>query len=183
MSNMLHVTNVPTTAHEADLRQLFAKFGMVRSARLIPCTPPDSAVTTGLIEMETEQQGAAAVAAVDGVQLGDRILAVEWASTRHVTDADQSSLFLPMNMTADEPNAAGQVITPSVPARFITHDRPETPPRTVWNLHVVPQSEMGNWGPFTPSTSDRAGHGVVSEGIPLDEEVEPSSKPLRGLDR
>jgi hypothetical protein len=173
MSNILHVTNVPTTAKEDDLRQLFAKFGVVQSARLIPCTPPDSAVTTGLIEMETEQQGAAAVAAVDGVQLGDRILAVGWASTRHVTDADQSSLFLPMNMTADEPTAAGQVIAPSVPARFITHDQHATAPRTVWNLHVVPLSEMGNWGPFEPSASDRAGHGVVSEEIPLDKEVEP----------
>ena len=173
MSNMLHVTNVPTTADEDNLRQLFAKFGGIQSARLIPCMPPDSAVTTGLIEMDTEQQGDAAIAALDKVQLGDRILAVGWASTRHKTDADQSSLFTPMNMTSDEPIAAGQVIASSVPARFITHGQPGTVPHAVWNLHVLPLGEMGNWGPFVPSTSDRAGHGVVSEGIPLDEEVKP----------
>jgi RNA recognition motif-containing protein len=173
MSNLLHVTNVPTTAKEDDLRQLFARFGMVQSARIIPCMPPDSVFITGLIEMDTEQQGDAAIAGLDGVQLGDRLLAVGWASTRHKTDADRSSLFSPMNMTSDEPIAAGQVIAPSVPARFITHAQHGTVPGTVWNLHVLPFSEMGNWGPFVPSTSDRAGHRVVSEGIPLDEEVKP----------
>ena len=173
MSNMLHVTNVPTTSDEDNLRQLFAKFGGIQSARLIPCMPPDSGFATGLIEMDTEQQGDAAIAALDGVRLGDRILAVEWASTRHETDADHSSLFSPMNMTSDEPIAAGQVIASSIPARFITHAQQGTVPGTVWNLHVVPFGEMGNWGPFVPSTSDRAGHGVVSEGIPLDDEVKP----------
>jgi hypothetical protein len=102
VSNKLYVTNVPISVDDGDLRQLFASYGTVHKPQVFSLSWSRSSSKAGLVEMGSDQEGDAAIAGLDGREYGGRLLTVTWATTRNETDATHSSLFGPMNMTADD---------------------------------------------------------------------------------
>jgi hypothetical protein len=95
--NKLYVTNVPIVV---DLRVLFGGYGTVLSSRVVTFGGDGS--KTAIVEMATAGEAAEAVASLDGGTQGGRVITVCPATARHQSDADHTSLFGPMNMTADK---------------------------------------------------------------------------------
>jgi hypothetical protein len=100
MSFKLYITHVPILT---DLRVLLAPFGAVRDSRMINISPSEGGTKSALVEMDSEEAGTAAIAALDGRMNAGQVLHVCRATARHETDADHTSLFGPMNMTPDAP--------------------------------------------------------------------------------
>jgi cold-inducible RNA-binding protein len=82
MATRLYVGNLPYTADEQQLRQVFAAFGDVVEVHLV--TDRDSGQSKGFafVEMSTNQAAADAIASLTGTQLGDRTLTVNEAKPR-----------------------------------------------------------------------------------------------------
>lgn len=166
MSNKLYVTNVPITVDDGDLRQLFASYGTVHSLQVFVRSGSQLSSKAGLVEMDSDQEGDAAITGLDGRQYDDRLLTVTWASTRNETDAAHSSLFGPMNMTADDPPHERRGVRPVDSG----NDRHGGIPYIVGDAAVSAHSAPGDWGPFVPAASERAIRGMISEGTPVGQE-------------
>lgn len=82
MATRLYVGNLPYSADEQQLRQLFAEYGDVVDVRII--TDRDSGQSKGFafVEMSTEDASRNAIAALNGTLLGDRTLTVSEARPR-----------------------------------------------------------------------------------------------------
>jgi RNA recognition motif-containing protein len=82
MASRLYVGNLPYTADEQQLRQVFAAFGDVVEVRIV--TDRDSGQSKGFafVEMTTNQAAADAITSLNGTQLGDRTLTVNEAKPR-----------------------------------------------------------------------------------------------------
>src|SRR3990172_2248657 len=82
MVTKLYVGNLSYTTGEADLQQLFAKAGPVKSVALI--TDRDTGRSKGFafVEMETQADAQKAISMFNGTQLGDRTLTVNVAKPR-----------------------------------------------------------------------------------------------------
>lgn len=82
MATRLYVGNLPYTAEEQQLRQMFAAFGEVVEVRLV--TDRDSGQSKGFafVEMSTDEAARNAIASLNGTQLGDRTLTVSEAKPR-----------------------------------------------------------------------------------------------------
>jgi RNA recognition motif-containing protein len=82
MATRLYVGNLPYTAEEQQLRQMFAEFGEVVEVRLV--TDRDSGQSKGFafLEMSTDEAARNAIASLNGTQLGDRTLTVNEAKPR-----------------------------------------------------------------------------------------------------
>jgi RNA recognition motif-containing protein len=104
MPGKLHIANLNCTTTDRDLERLFAGHGTVRSARVTTAAASDRSAGSGIVEMGTDDEGDAAIVALDGRPFRGHPLFVNWATTRNETDAAHSSLFGPMNMTADAPS-------------------------------------------------------------------------------
>jgi len=78
LSKKLYVGNLPFSATEADLRQLFEQHGTVSSVSLINDRETGRPRGFGFVEMD-DTGGAAAVAALDGKNFGGRTLRVNEA--------------------------------------------------------------------------------------------------------
>jgi hypothetical protein len=102
VSIKLHITHLSPAATDSDVERLFSAHGRVLAARV--STHPDAGppAESAIVEMESESAAAAAVRALDGSEFAGRALAVAPATRRNETDAAGTSLFGPMNMTADD---------------------------------------------------------------------------------
>ncbi len=79
MTKKLYVGNLPFTATEDELRELFSKHGTVHSITLITDRDTGRPRGFGFVEMENHQ---AAITALDGYEMGGRALRVNEAEER-----------------------------------------------------------------------------------------------------
>jgi cold-inducible RNA-binding protein len=77
----IYVGNLPFTATDAEVRELFAAHGTVNSVSLITDRETGRPRGFGFVEMDDEE-GAAAIGALDGQDLGGRTLRVNEAKPR-----------------------------------------------------------------------------------------------------
>ncbi|TMA36220.1 MAG: RNA-binding protein [Deltaproteobacteria bacterium] len=77
----IYVGNLPFTATDADLSQLFAKHGEVRSASVVMDRESGRSRGFGFVEMDAAN-ASSAIAALDGCDLGGRSLRVNEAESK-----------------------------------------------------------------------------------------------------
>lgn len=75
----LYVGNLPYSTRDEELRELFAPYGTVASAKVIMDNQTGRSRGFGFVEFDDSAQGQAAIAAMNGRELGGRALAVNEA--------------------------------------------------------------------------------------------------------
>ncbi|MFH1682120.1 MAG: RNA-binding protein [Candidatus Eisenbacteria bacterium] len=81
----LYVGNLSFSATEDEIRELFAKHGTVRSVNLITDRDTGRPRGFGFVEMD-DAEAAAAISALNGLELGGRNLTVSEAKPRGDSD-------------------------------------------------------------------------------------------------
>jgi RNA recognition motif-containing protein len=82
MSKKLYVGNLPFSATEDELRELFARHGSVDSVKVIMDRETGRPRGFAFVEMSESSAGADAIRALDGTQLGGRSLKVNEAQDK-----------------------------------------------------------------------------------------------------
>ena len=82
MGKKLYVGNLSYTVDSSELEQLFAQHGQVVSAQIINDRDTGRSKGFGFVEMATDQEATAAVAALNGQQHNGRALTVNEARPR-----------------------------------------------------------------------------------------------------
>ena len=82
MSGKIYVGNLPWSTTSADLEQMFAPHGPVRSAEVISDRETGRSRGFGFVEMETNEGLQAAIAALNGHEMNGRPLTVNEARER-----------------------------------------------------------------------------------------------------
>ncbi len=82
MSQKLYVGNLSYDVSSSDLEQLFAAHGTVQSATVIADRDTGRSKGFGFVEMSSNDEAAAAIAALDGTEHGGRSLKVNEAKPR-----------------------------------------------------------------------------------------------------
>ncbi len=75
----LYVGNLPYSTRDEELRELFAEFGTVASAKVIMDNQTGRSRGFGFVEFDDAAQAQAAIAAMNGREVGGRALAVNEA--------------------------------------------------------------------------------------------------------
>src|SRR5881628_1936918 len=79
MGKRLYVGNLPFSATDESLRQMFKQAGQVESARIITDRDTGRSKGFGFVEMSTEQEAADAITKFNGVEVEGRSLTVNEA--------------------------------------------------------------------------------------------------------
>jgi len=79
----LYVGNLAFATTDAELRQAFAEYGDVASARVVFDRDTGRSRGFGFVEMADSEQGKAALAGLNGSELQGRTLRVNEANARH----------------------------------------------------------------------------------------------------
>jgi len=79
MGNKLYVGNLPFSATDDGLREMFAQAGQVESARIITDRDTGRSKGFGFVEMSTEQEASEAIKKFNGKELDGRALTVNEA--------------------------------------------------------------------------------------------------------
>ena len=79
MGNKLYVGNLPYSVNDGSLQDLFAPHGTVRSAKVIMDRDSGRSKGFGFVEMGSDQEAQAAIAALNGKDSGGRSLTVNEA--------------------------------------------------------------------------------------------------------
>jgi len=82
MSKRVYVGNLAYSVSSSDLRQLFAPFGTVQSAEVISDRATGQSKGFGFVEMASDEQAEAAIAALNGKDHAGRPLTVNEARPR-----------------------------------------------------------------------------------------------------
>ena len=82
MSTKLYVGNLAFTTSSAEIQTLFAQAGTVESVSLIEDRETGRSRGFGFVEMQTKEEGAAAISQFNGKELGGRALTVNEAKPR-----------------------------------------------------------------------------------------------------
>ena len=82
MAKKIYVGNLPWSTTSAELEQMFAEHGAVRSAEVISDRETGRSRGFGFVEMETEEGMNQAVQALNGKDMGGRPLTVNEARER-----------------------------------------------------------------------------------------------------
>jgi len=82
MSKKIYVGNLPFTASESEVRELFAAHGSVDSVSLVEDRDTGRPRGFGFVEMSDDNAARTAINALDGTTLGDRVLKVNEARPR-----------------------------------------------------------------------------------------------------
>src|SRR3989454_12826642 len=82
MGKKLYVGNLEYGVTDSDLEKLFAAHGTVESAQIIMDRDTGRSKGFGFVEMKTEQEAQAAIAALNGQDSGGRALTVNEAKPR-----------------------------------------------------------------------------------------------------
>ena len=82
MGKKLYVGNLGYDVNDADLNQLFSQHGTVGSATVIMDKMAGRSKGFGFVEMSSDQEAAAAIAALNGKDYGGRALTVNEAKPR-----------------------------------------------------------------------------------------------------
>jgi len=78
----LYVGNLPFSTNSDDLDQLFAEHGAVSSAQVIMDRDTGRSRGFAFVEMDSDDEGRAAIEALDGVDVGGRNIKVNEAKPR-----------------------------------------------------------------------------------------------------
>ena len=102
MARLIQVGNLSVSIDSLGLQRLFEAHGAVRSAMIAKHLETGHSTGVGFIEMESDEGGTAAIAALNHRKHEGRVLSVSWneSSKNPVTDGEQ--MFGPMNMMGDE---------------------------------------------------------------------------------
>ena len=79
MGNKLYVGNLPFSATDDSLREMFGQAGQVESARIITDRDTGRSKGFGFVEMSTEQEASEAIRKFNGAELDGRSLTVNEA--------------------------------------------------------------------------------------------------------
>jgi RNA recognition motif-containing protein len=79
MGKKLYVGNLAYTTGDSELEQMFAAHGTVESAQVIMDRDTGRSKGFGFVEMKTDQEAQAAIAALNGKEVGGRALTVNEA--------------------------------------------------------------------------------------------------------
>ncbi len=82
MSKNIYVGNLSYSLTEEELRETFAPYGTVESAKLIKDNFTGRAKGFGFVEMSTPEEAQAAISALDGKELAGRNMRVNLAKPR-----------------------------------------------------------------------------------------------------
>jgi cold-inducible RNA-binding protein len=82
MGKKLYVGNLSYSVTDGELEQLFAAHGTVQSAQVIMDRDTGRSKGFGFVEMSSDQEAQAAIAALDGAQSGGRSLTINEAKPR-----------------------------------------------------------------------------------------------------
>ena len=82
MGKKLYVGNLGYDVKDADLSQLFSQYGAVESANVIMDKMTGRSKGFGFVEMSSDQEAQAAIAALNGKDYSGRMLAVNEAKPR-----------------------------------------------------------------------------------------------------
>jgi RNA recognition motif-containing protein len=82
MSKKLYVGNLPYSVRNSDLEEMFAVHGTVQSAQVIMDRDSGRSKGFGFVEMESDQEARAAIAALNGKEQDGRALTVNEARPR-----------------------------------------------------------------------------------------------------
>jgi len=82
MAKKLYVGNLGYEVSDADLDQLFSAHGTVQSAQVIQDRTTGRSKGFGFVEMDTEQEAQAAIAALNGQEFAGRQIVVNEARPR-----------------------------------------------------------------------------------------------------
>ena len=82
MGKKLYVGNLDYGVTDSDLERMFAAHGTVESAQVIMDRDTGRSKGFGFVEMKTDQEAQAAIAALNGAQSGGRSLTVNEAKPR-----------------------------------------------------------------------------------------------------
>jgi len=78
----IYVGNLSFRTDDEELREVFAEFGDVISAKVIMDRETDRSRGFGFVEMSSDDEGNAAIEALDGAEVGGRNLRVNEAKPR-----------------------------------------------------------------------------------------------------
>lgn len=78
----LYVGNLSFSTTEAELKEAFSAFGTVDSVSLISDRDTGRSKGFGFVEMNNDAEAKAAIAGLNGKQMGDRVLTVNEARPR-----------------------------------------------------------------------------------------------------
>ena len=79
MGNKIYVGNLPFSATDDSLREMFGQAGQVESARIITDRDTGRSKGFGFVEMSTEQEASEAIRKFNGTELDGRSLTVNEA--------------------------------------------------------------------------------------------------------
>jgi len=79
MAKKIYVGNLPYSADEESLRELFAKSGEVLSVKIITDVATGRSRGFGFVEMSSDEDAAKAIASLNGTSFMDRTLVVNEA--------------------------------------------------------------------------------------------------------
>jgi RNA recognition motif-containing protein len=82
MNKKLYVGNLAYSVTSSDLEQMFSSHGQIRSAEVIMDRASGRSKGFGFVEMETDEEAQAAIAAMNGQQHEGRALTVNEAKPR-----------------------------------------------------------------------------------------------------
>ena len=82
MAQKIYVGNLGYSVSSAELEQLFAQHGTVRSAEVIEDRNAGRSKGFGFVEMSSDEEPRKAIAALNGYELGGRALTVNEAKPR-----------------------------------------------------------------------------------------------------
>jgi cold-inducible RNA-binding protein len=82
VAKKLYVGNLSFSVTDTDLQNLFQPHGAVQSAQVIVDRDSGRSKGFGFVEMDTGEQGEAAIAALNGQEIGGRALTVNEARPR-----------------------------------------------------------------------------------------------------
>ena len=83
MSQSIYVGNLPYTAQEDDLRNVFEAHGEVESVKIIRDRETGRSRGFGFVEMSTEESTTNAISAVNGKEMDGRALKVSLSKPRN----------------------------------------------------------------------------------------------------
>ena len=108
MPRKLYVANLSHLVNEAELARLFAGYGIgtVKVFDQLATADPSAA---GLVEVDTDEHGELAIAALNGKDYRGYPLSVSWAIPSHIGGSDTSRMFESMNIPEEsEGRASGE---------------------------------------------------------------------------
>ena len=97
MGKTIQIGNLDYLIDDRELASLFAPHGAVRSAKVSTHFSTGHSTGAGFVEMESDREGDAAIAALNGRGHRGRLLAVCWSQGRSDRDARNQEMFGPMN--------------------------------------------------------------------------------------